>query len=163
MEPFPAAAAWRPRSRLARLIATGFGSGYAPLAPGTAGSAVAALLLVPFAGRDPRLLGIACLALYPLAVWSAGVVASRTGAKDPGIVVIDEVLGMWVSLLGLPLTLANVAAGFLLFRLFDVVKPPPCRALERLPMGHGIVCDDVMAGVYANLTLRLGLGFLASP
>ncbi len=149
--------------RLAQLIGTGLGSGYSRFAPGTAGSALGALILwLGFAGRPTWTLGLACVLLYPVAVWSAGVVARLSGRKDPGLVVIDEVLGMWISVLALPLTVANIVAAFFLFRLFDVLKPPPCRALEHLPEGHGIVCDDVMAGVYANLALRVALLVLAA-
>jgi phosphatidylglycerophosphatase A len=83
--------------------------------------------------------------------------ASRLGLKDPGIVVVDEVVGQWVSLLLLPLTPVTVALGFLLFRLLDVVKPWPARDFERLPGGWGIMADDVMAGIYANLLVRVGL------
>lgn len=144
-------------NRLANVIGTGFGSGYSPVAPGTAGSAVGAFLLLAFAGRKAWILGLACVLLYFVAVWSAGVVAIGVGVKDPGIVVIDEVLGMWISALAMPLTVTNVVAAFFLFRVFDVFKPPPCRALEKLPGGHGIVCDDVMAGVYSNIVLRVFL------
>jgi phosphatidylglycerophosphatase A len=79
------------------------------------------------------------------------------GRKDPGIVVIDEVVGMWVSLLLLPFTPGTALAGFLLFRVMDVIKPWPARDLEHLPEGWGIMTDDVMAGLYANLLLRVGL------
>lgn len=144
-----------PMSRIATWIGTGLGSGYSPVAPGTAGSAVGAVLLFAFAGRDPRVLAVACVMLFFVAVWSAGSVARSLGTKDPGVVVIDEILGMWVSVVGLPLTARNVVIAFFLFRAFDVLKPPPCRALERISGGRGIVLDDVMAGVYANLVLRL--------
>jgi phosphatidylglycerophosphatase A len=77
-----------------------------------------------------------------------------TGLEDPGIVVIDEVAGMWVSLLFLPLTPVTAVAAFVIFRIFDVVKPFPARRLEDLPGGYGIMCDDLMAGAYANLVLR---------
>ena len=83
--------------------------------------------------------------------------AERVGLKDPGIVVVDEVLGQWVTLLALPFTPATAALGFLLFRAMDIVKPWPARDLERLPGGWGIMADDVAAGVYAHLALRVGL------
>ena len=79
------------------------------------------------------------------------------GRKDPGIVVIDEVVGQWVSLLFLPFTPATALVGFLLFRVMDVVKPWPARDFEAWPGGLGIMADDVMAGIYANLLLRVAL------
>ena len=142
---------------LATVVATGLGSGYAPFAPGTAGSLVGLALFwpvhhLPLAGQ-----AVATALVFALGVAAAGHVARRLGIEDPGLVVADEVVGMWVSLLGLPLTGVTAAAGFVLFRVFDVFKPYPARDLERLPGGWGIMCDDVMAGVYANLLLRAGL------
>ena len=142
---------------LARVVATAFGSGYSPFAPGTAGSAVGVLLFWPMAGwRWPWQVG-ACLALLLVGALAATRVAERVGLKDPGIVVVDEVLGQWVTLLALPFTPATAALGFLLFRAMDIVKPWPARDLERLPGGWGIMADDVAAGVYAHLALRVGL------
>ena len=142
---------------LATVVATGLGSGYAPLAPGTAGSLVGLALFWPL-HRLPLAGQAATTALvFVLGVAAAGHVARRLGVEDPGLVVADEVVGMWVSLLGMPLTVVTALAGFVLFRVFDVFKPYPARDLERLPGGWGIMCDDVMAGVYANLLLRAGL------
>jgi len=141
----------------AQFLATGAGAGYAPFAPGTAGSLLGLLLFwplsrLPFAGE----VGVTA-ALFLLGTLAATHMASRLGLKDPGIVVVDEVVGQWVSLLLLPLTPVTVALGFLLFRLLDVVKPWPARDFERLPGGWGIMADDVMAGIYANLLVRVGL------
>ena len=89
-------------------------------------------------------------------MWAAGVVARASGIEDPGFVVVDEVLGQWIALAGLARWGAiGVSAAFLLFRLFDIWKPPPVRQLEALPGGLGIILDDVMAGVYAALVLFL--------
>ena len=139
----------------AQALATGFGSGYSPIAPGTAGSAVGLLLFVPLS-RLPPLLQLA----VTLVVFAAGVLASThvarlVGRKDPGIVVIDEVVGVWVSLLFLPFTPAVALLAFLLFRLLDMLKPYPARQFEALPDGLGIMADDVMAAVYVNLVLRV--------
>jgi phosphatidylglycerophosphatase A len=142
---------------LARGVATAFGSGYSPFAPGTAGSAVGVLLFWPMAGWPWPWQAGACLALLLVGALAATRVAQSVGSKDPGIVVVDEVLGQWLTLLALPFTPATAVLGFLLFRAMDIVKPWPARDLERLPGGWGIMADDVAAGVYAHLALRVGL------
>jgi phosphatidylglycerophosphatase A len=144
-------------TRIAILLATWFGCGLAPKAPGTVGSLAAALIGVVlheyagFAGWNYLLL--AALAILP-AVWSADLTARALKLKDPQIVVIDEVLGQWVAFAGaLTLTPATYLAAFVLFRLFDIWKPWPVRQLEALPGGWGINADDLMAGIYAALVL----------
>ena len=142
---------------LARIIATWFGCGYVPKAPGTAGS-LAALAMAWVLHHDTGLqLGaFALLAtlLIPFAVWAAHVTSQATGLKDPQIVVVDEVVGQWITLTGaFTLNWKSWLAAFVLFRLFDVWKPFPIRRLERLPGGVGIVADDVMAGFYGALVL----------
>ena len=142
-------------------LATGFGSGYSPFAPGTAGSLVGLALFWPLQRLDLGLQLIVVIAVFVLGVAVAGDVARRLGREDPGIVVVDEVVGMWISLLAIPLSPGVALAGFLLFRVMDVVKPFPARRLEDLPAGWGIMADDVMAGIYANASLRLGLLLLS--
>ena len=142
---------------VAHVVATAFGSGYSPFAPGTAGSAVGLLLFWPLASLAPRWQLIAAGVLFLAGALAAGRVAAGVGLKDPGIVVVDEVVGQWVTLTALPFTPATAALGFLLFRAMDVVKPWPARDLERVPGGWGIMADDVAAGVYAHLALRAGL------
>jgi phosphatidylglycerophosphatase A len=142
---------------LATAIASGFGSGYSPVAPGTAGSAVGLLLFWPMAS-----LPLAWQAALTVAVFAAGVAASshlarRLGVEDPGVVVVDEVVGMWITLLAVPFTPLTAAVGFFAFRAMDVWKPYPARQLEHLHGGWGIMADDVMAGVYANLLVRVAL------
>ena len=88
------------------------------------------------------------------AVWSSHVLSIKLKDPDPQCIVIDEVCGMFVSFLFIPMGWESVIAGFLLFRFFDVFKPPPIRLLERVPHGFGIVLDDVAAGIYANLVLQ---------
>ncbi len=143
----------------ARLLATFFGCGYSPVAPGTAGSAAAMVLAVAagwWAEFPPAAFAIAACAIAVPSVWSAGVTARETGRKDPSIVVIDEVVGQWLSLAGAhPLNWKSYTAAFLLFRVFDIWKPPPVRNLEALPGGWGIVADDAMAGIYAAAVLWL--------
>jgi phosphatidylglycerophosphatase A len=142
---------------LPNLISTWFGCGYWPYGPGTAGSAAAlatAIALHRVAAMPP--LGFAILAaaaFYP-AVWAATITARQARRKDPQFVVIDEVLGQWIALAGArTLNWKSFLAAFVLFRLFDIWKPPPVRQLEALPGGLGINADDVMAGLYAALVL----------
>ncbi|MGE3276058.1 MAG: phosphatidylglycerophosphatase A [Vicinamibacterales bacterium] len=142
-------------TRLALFLATFAGSGYFPIAPGTAGSA-AALVLV-WAVKAPGLpwLEPLALALVLLAgAWAATVTERVVGATDPGIVVIDEVLGMLAALFWIPLTPATALAAFFLFRVLDVIKPFPARRLEAAHGGWGIMLDDFAAGIYAWLGMR---------
>jgi phosphatidylglycerophosphatase A len=141
----------------ATLVATGFGSGYSPIAPGTAGSLVGLALFWPMAGLPFAWLAATTVAVFFLGVAAATRVARSVGLEDPGIVVVDEVVGMWITLLLVPLTPANAAAGFVLFRVMDIVKPYPARDFEHFREGWGIMADDVMAGIYANLILQVGL------
>lgn len=143
--------------KIAVLIGTWFGCGYAPVAPGTAGSAAAlgiAIGLVKFAGwKAWHFALLAGLILAP-SIWAAGVTARVCGKKDPGMVVVDEVIGQWIALAGAASwNWKSCVGGFLLFRLFDIWKPAPARQLEALPGGTGIIADDVMAGIYAALVL----------
>jgi phosphatidylglycerophosphatase A len=161
----------------ARCIATFFFLGRVPWASGTFGS-LAALLLYAIPGfENPALLGSLIAAAFVAGVPSAAAVARsegnrltrsaesakerfqplQHGAPDPSSVVIDEVAGMWIALFLLPRSLPVAMAAFVLFRLLDIVKPQPARALERIPNGWGIMLDDVVAGLYANLILQLGL------
>ena len=141
---------------LAVAVATALGAGYAPVAPGTFGSAAG--LVLWFALPSSPLVQAAAIALvFVVGSWSGTVAEEHFGRMDPGQVVVDEVAGMLVTLLFVPVGWTGAIAGFLLFRMFDIVKPYPCNRLERLPGGVGIMADDVMAGVYANLALRVML------
>ena len=141
--------------KLAVLLATFFGAGYSPVAPGTAGS-LAAIAIAFFLRLPPWQYAVLAALLFLPAVWAADVTARTLHKKDPGLVVVDEVIGQWIALAGAPaLTWQTYLAAFLLFRLFDIWKPPPVRQLESLPGGWGINADDVMAGVYAALVLWL--------
>jgi phosphatidylglycerophosphatase A len=144
-------------SALARLLATWFYCGYAPKAPGTAGSLAAvvlAWLLARYLAFGPLEIAMMGAVLTGPAIWAAGVTARETGIKDPQIVVVDEVVGQWITFAGATsLNWKSWVAAFVLFRTFDILKPPPVRQLERLPGGAGIVLDDAMAGVYAALVL----------
>ncbi len=138
------------------LIATWFGCGFSPKAPGTVGAVAAILIAWPLTlmgfGRY-SFLWLSLAALYP-AILASGIVARESGRKDPQIVVVDEVLGQWLTLAGaMRLNLGSLLLGLLLFRIFDILKPPPIRLIEQVPGGAGIVLDDMMAGVYAALVL----------
>ncbi len=147
------------RLKLANLISTWFGCGYSPAAPGTAGSAAAiaiAVALHHYAGFGRWHFPILAVVLFAPAVWAATLTARAVGKKDPSIVVVDEVIGQWISLAGIrDFNWKTWLAAFILFRLFDIWKPPPVRQLEALPEGWGINADDAMAGVYAALVLLL--------
>ena len=139
-------------------IATGLGSGLVPWAPGTVASALAvSLFWLTTRSGALWLPPLAFVVLVLAGFWSAAAAARRLGQKDPGAVVIDEFAGQFLALLALPHTWPVLAAGFVLFRLFDMVKPPPARRLEALPGATGIMADDLVAGLYANLALQLAV------
>jgi phosphatidylglycerophosphatase A len=142
-------------------LATGFGAGLAPIAPGTFGSLPGLLLawgLVELGGQMALAAGIVVVAV--VGTWAAHGLSARLGLKDPGVIVVDEIAGQMLTLLGIALSGPVLAAGFVLFRAMDVLKPPPARQLEALPGGYGIMADDLAAGVYANLALRAALAWL---
>lgn len=141
---------------IALALATALGVGYVPFAPGTFGSAAGLLLWAVLPASPATQLG-ATAAVFGVGVWAAAVTERHYRATDPGVVVIDEVLGMLVTLLFVPVGWGGALVGFLLFRLFDVLKPYPANRFEHLHGGLGIMADDAMAGVYANMVLRLAL------
>jgi len=147
----PASAA----DRVATFLATGFGAGYGPIAPGTWGS-IPGLAIAWAMERVAGAWGVAAAAaVFALAgTWAADRTARRLGAKDPGLIVVDEIAGQLVTLLFLPPTPRVLIAGFFLFRALDIWKPWPARRLEGLPGGSGIMADDLMVGLYANLILH---------
>lgn len=142
---------------LARVLATWFFCGYAPVGPGTVGSLAAlaiAWLLHRYAGVPGYVFGFFAAVLAAPAIWAAGILARETGLPDPQFIVVDEVVGQWITLAGATqLNWKSWLAAFALFRLFDIWKPAPIRQLERWPGGIGIVADDAMAGVYGALVL----------
>lgn len=142
-------------TRLAVFLATAGYCGYFPIAPGTIGSAAGLLvyLIVWWAGSP--IVEAALIALtFVAGTWAATRAERFFGGIDPGPVVIDEVLGMLVTLAFIPAGWTAVLTGFVLFRVFDVIKPYPADRLEKLHGGFGIMADDAMAAVYANLSLR---------
>lgn len=136
-------------------VATAGYVGYAPIAPGTFGSMVGVAI---YAGLQwtglPLIEAAAIVAIFALGLWSADVVEQHLG-KDPGVVVIDEVLGMLVTMAFLDLTPFGAVVAFVAFRVFDVVKPWPAGRLEHLRGGPGVMMDDFVAGVYAHVVMRL--------
>lgn len=147
--------------RLALLLSTAGYVGYAPVAPGTWGSLVGVMLFLGLRSLQSATLELAIiLMLFAVGVWSGTIAERHFGGNDPGPVVLDEVVGMLITLWAVPVGAGGLLVGFLLFRILDIVKPPPAAQLERLHGGWGVMADDAMAAVYGNLMLR-GLLWLA--
>jgi phosphatidylglycerophosphatase A len=145
----------------ALFIATVGGVGYVPFAPGTFGSAagLALWLLMP---SSPLVQAFVIAGVFVIGAWSGTIAEAHFGRTDPGQIVVDEVMGMFITLFMNPVGWRGAVAAFLLFRAADIVKPYPSRRLEQLHGGVGVMADDGMAAVYANLglraLLRLGIG-----
>jgi len=140
--------------RLRLMIATSCGIGYAPIASGTFGSLPGLLLYVVLYNLGGSLAVLIALPLVVIVgIWAANAAETHFNRKDPGHVVIDEIAGQLVALVFMAPTPGRLLAAFLLFRLFDIIKPFPARRLESLPGGTGIMLDDLVAGAYANLAL----------
>jgi phosphatidylglycerophosphatase A len=159
------------------LVATGLFSGYIPWASGTFGTLVGILIYILPGVEDPAVLSTMIVLGFFVGVWASGRVASIVGHKltrsaelakstfqpgeheaaDPSIVVIDEIVGMWIALLFVPKSAVAIVIAFFAFRAFDILKPPPAQQFERIPSGWGIMLDDVVAGIYANIAVQLCL------
>ena len=139
-------------------IATTFGIGYVPVAPGTFGSA-AGLALWMLLPSSPAVQAAAIVALFVAGSFAGNVAERHFGRTDPRQVVVDEVMGMLITLFLNPVGVRGAFLGFLIFRAADVIKPYPANRLERLHGGVGVMADDAMAAVYANLVLRAALAF----
>ncbi len=151
----------RIREKCVVLLATGCYAGYIPIASGTFGTLIAIPLcyVISMFGPFQGLLVIAVFSGF--AVWISGEAEKVFKKKDSGFIVIDEMAGLLVTLFLIPWSARSVVIGFFLFRLVDIAKPFPIRRLEtKLPGGWGVVCDDVLAGIYANVILRIIIGFL---
>ena len=143
--------------RVGVFIATCAYVGYVPVAPGTFGSAVGVAIYYLVRRQASTAIELGTIAgLLVIGLWAATEAEHHFGGIDPRPVVIDEVIGMLITLALVPVNTIGVIVGFLIFRVLDVVKPWPARRLEHLPGGFGVVLDDVMAGVYGNL-IMLGL------
>jgi phosphatidylglycerophosphatase A len=143
-------------TRLAVFLATVAYCGYFPIAPGTVGSAAGLVVYLLVWSTQSRIVEVGLIAVtFAVGTWAATHAERYFGGIDPGPVVIDEVLGMLVTLAFIPVGWPAALAGFFIFRVFDVIKPYPANRLERVHGGFGIMADDAMAGIYANLALRL--------
>ena len=141
--------------RLGLFIATCGYLGYVPVAPGTFGSALglAVFVAVRSTGSVAVELGVIAL-IFAVGIWAGTVAEHHFGGIDPGPIVLDEVLGMLITLALLPVNVTGAIVGFLLFRVLDVIKPWPSARLEKLPGGLGVMADDGMAAIYGNLAMR---------
>jgi len=150
-------------NRFVLLLATGFGVGYSPIAPGTLGT----LLTIPiflFLSFIPfPLYELTLVTFFLLSSWISEQTQIYLGKRDDPRIVIDEMMGYLITMLWLPRTFVFVILGFFLFRFFDIVKPPPIRLMERAKGGYGVVLDDVIAGIYSNIVLQIISYFTLSP
>jgi phosphatidylglycerophosphatase A len=147
--------------RLGVFVATCGYIGYIPFAPGTFGSAAGLVLFVLVRRTESIAVEVAVIAvLFAIGVWSGNEAERHFGKVDPGPVVLDEVVGMLITLALLPVNLVGAIVGFLLFRILDVVKPWPSGRFEALPGGLGVMADDGMAAVYGNLVMRALMFFV---
>jgi phosphatidylglycerophosphatase A len=144
------------RNFLIRAFATVLGVGFLPFAPGTWATAVG-VVIAYFLGSNMPVYTILLLVLLILGIMTTGIIEKQMNQKDPGILVIDEVVGIMIALWGLPLLWQVMVCGFFLFRAFDMFKIYPINKLEAQPGGWGIMLDDCMAGVYTNIILRIAL------
>ncbi len=152
----------------AKIIATSFGFGYAPVAPGTFGAIfgcliIAILFLITdspiFISTDPNIILISAILFFTLlGIWATNTLEKEWG-HDPGKIVMDETVGIWISCLFIPLTWTHLIAAFILFRFFDILKPLGIKYFEKLKGGYGVMFDDVVAGIYANIVLQLFIYF----
>ena len=141
--------------RLGVFIASCGYVGYAPVAPGTFGSAAGLVVYAAVRATESMAVELTVIAaLFALGIWSSSVAEDHFGAVDPGPVVMDEVVGMLITLALLDVTVAGALVGFFIFRILDIVKPWPSADFEKLPGGLGVMADDGMAAIYGNLLMR---------
>jgi phosphatidylglycerophosphatase A len=137
-----------------KFIGSGFYTGYSPFISGTVGS-LAALIIYLIPGFEQLFVIIPSIVIFMVYGIYVGTKFEAEYGKDPAQCTIDEVVGMWISLVGLPKTFAIVAIAFILWRILDIIKPPPARNLERLKGGLGIMIDDVISGIYTLIIMLL--------
>jgi phosphatidylglycerophosphatase A len=144
------------KGKIALFVATGAYVGKIPFAPGTVGSLLGLIICFFLSAVPVSVVATVITVLMLVSVWASEHAEKVMGKKDPGCVVIDEVAGMVITMIGIPFGIATVILGFVLFRILDIVKPPPVRFFQDdLAGGAGIVMDDVAAGIIANIILRV--------
>lgn len=152
-------------SRVARwsilFISQGAYSGRFPVAPGTAGTVVGVLLYLAMKDLAPLAYLSICVLIFFAGIWAAGRSEVLLGRKDSPSIVIDEIAGYLIAMFLVPTGWGFVAAGFLLFRIFDIVKPWPLKRFEKAPSGLGVMLDDIGAGIYTNLLLQAAVFFIS--
>jgi phosphatidylglycerophosphatase A len=138
------------------ILATGFGVGYSPIAPGTLGTLITIPIYYFFSAIPSPIYELTLITFFFLSSWISGQAQNYWGRQDDSRIVIDEMMGFLITMLWLPKTIFSVIIGFFLFRFFDIFKPFPIRRMEKKwKGGWGVVLDDVMAGVYANILLHI--------
>jgi len=145
----------RSMNRFFIFIATGFGAGFSPIVPGTMGTLVAIPIYYSVSSISSPLYELTLVAFFFFSSWISHQAEGYWGSKDDRRIVIDEIMGFLVTMLWVPKTLFSIVAGFILFRFFDILKPFPIRRLEGVKSGYGVVLDDVLAGIYANIVVHL--------
>ncbi len=154
------------KNSIANILASGLFVGKLPYAPGTFGTLVAIPLILIYWNKGLMVQFSITMAVYLVGIWAATVIVGDTTGNtekahiDPDFVVIDEIAGYMVTMLAIEPTLIHLALGFVLFRIFDIFKPPPIKMFEKLPSGIGIMTDDIIAGVYAWIILFVIVKFV---
>jgi phosphatidylglycerophosphatase A len=146
-----------PSLRFVILLATGFGAGFSPVVPGTMGTLIAIPIYYFISSISFPLYELTLVAFFFFSSWVAGQAEQYWEKKDDRRIVIDEIMGFLVTMLWVTKTPLSIVSGFVLFRIFDILKPFPIRHLERVKSGFGVVLDDVLAGIYSNIILHLVL------
>lgn len=136
-------------------FATGFGVGFSPIVPGTMGTLIAIPIYFFLSSISTPLYELTLATFFFFSSWIAGQAERYWGKRDDQRIVIDEIMGFLVTMLWIPTTPRFIVTGFILFRIFDILKPFPIHRLERVKSGFGVVLDDVLAGVYANIILQI--------
>jgi phosphatidylglycerophosphatase A len=142
-------------NRVILLLATGLGVGYVPRVPGTMGTLLAIPIFLLLSSIPSPVYEWTIIAFFFLACWVSDKAQNHWAKRDDQRIVIDEIVGFFTAMMWLPRTALFITLGFVLFRFFDIAKPPPVRRLEQMRGGYGVVLDDVMAGVYANIVLQV--------
>ena len=148
--------------KIVLFIAQGAYSGRFPIAPGTAGTIVGVLLYLLLNDLSPLWYGAACVGVTVLGTWAAGYADCILGTKDGSSIVIDEIAGFLAAMFLIPFAWGSVAAGFILFRFFDILKPWPLDRLQDVPGGPGVMLDDIGAAVYTNVILQIAWFFFGT-